>query len=421
MGRLVRPVSEINRLKGTLPKLTEENKREAFEKVANHAFIHSSDGINHCLMCGHQWKGKGQETTICPQCQRTLKLLKTRKRNFKESVYVVMMNQKNGFQIEREFKVELTQYRYGEPKFWIHEAYQRWMKEGYKDTIVSLAGGMASYYTDSWLWGSDFKIREERHQHTWIPFATIGKPEVPEILKRNGFDDDFHGLYPKTVLNRLVNDNKYETLWKLGMFQVLGYNSYRQSSFNEHFKQLIIANRNKYEIKDIGLWYDMLDNLRELGKDTNNPKYICPENLKEAHDHWRAKVDIKRKKEEYQRNLENAKLEEEAYQASKGKFLGLIFSDSQIKVVPLQSVKEFVEEGKNQHHCVYTNRYYKKENCLIFHALVENESIATIEFNLDTMRIVQCRGKCNTVPKHKSKIEKLIMKNVRQIEKCKVA
>ncbi len=100
---------------------------------------------------------------------------------------------------------------------------------------------------------------------------------------------------------------------------------------------------------------------------------------------------------------------------AKSIFLDLEFVDKEIVVKPLQSVKEFVEEGEYMHHCVFTNRYYSDDNVLIFHALVNGVSIATIEFSLEDFSVLQCRGKYNQVPEHFDRIVSLIKSNTSKI------
>ena len=100
----------------------------------------------------------------------------------------------------------------------------------------------------------------------------------------------------------------------------------------------------KYAITDISLWCDLLYLLEKLGKDLRNPHFICPTDLKAAHDRY----------------------------IKKAAFLNLVLTDGLIIVKVLQSVDEFYEEGKAMHHCVYTNAYYNDENSLILSAGTRN-------------------------------------------------
>ena len=51
-----------------------------------------------------------------------------------------------------------------------------------------------------------------------------------------------------------------------------------------------------YVVKDVVLWKDMIRAIGDLGKDVRNRKYVCPENLKEAHDYWCGMLERKKKK-----------------------------------------------------------------------------------------------------------------------------
>lgn len=59
---------------------------------------------------------------------------------------------------------------------------------------------------------------------------------------------------------------------------------------------------------------------------------------------------------------------EEQYRKAKGRYLGIAFSDGEIEVRVLQSVQEFIEEGKAMHHCV--ERYHDKSDSLILSARI---------------------------------------------------
>lgn len=116
-----------------------------------------------------------------------------------------------------------------------------------------------------------------------------------------------------------------------------------------------------------------------------------------------------------QRYEANSKVDEAKYKEAKSRFLDLEFVDKEIVVKPLQSVREFVDEGEYMHHCVFTNKYYSKANVLVLHALVGGISIATIEFSLDNFSVLQCRGKYNKTPENYDRIMSLIQTNSSKI------
>ena len=53
---------------------------------------------------------------------------------------------------------------------------------------------------------------------------------------------------------------------------------------------------NGYIVQDASMWEDYMDLLLHFGKDVHNPKYICPIDLRDAHDRLvRKKLAIDRK------------------------------------------------------------------------------------------------------------------------------
>ena len=76
-------------------------------------------------------------------------------------------------------------------------------------------------------------------------------------------------------------------------------------------------------------------------------------------------------------------------------YLKLCIKEDNCTIIPLKSVKEFVEEGVAMHHCVFTNGYYKRDDCLILSARIDGKRAETVEVNLNTREIVQIgRASC---------------------------
>lgn len=101
--------------------------------------------------------------------------------------------------------------------------------------------------------------------------------------------------------------------------------------------------------------------------------------------------------------------------------LSLSIKADNITIRPLQSVDEFKEEGKAMHHCVFAMGYYdyrEHPNTLILSAKDGNgKRLATIEYNMASNEIVQCRAACNAVPERYDEICKLITDNKAQFVK----
>ena len=103
------------------------------------------------------------------------------------------------------------------------------------------------------------------------------------------------------------------------------------------------------------------------------------------------------------------------YMQEKQQFFGLCFSEADITISVLENVAEFMEEGDNLKHCVFTNEYFKKKDSLIFSARIDNTPIETIEVSLSKMEIAQCRGMKNNKSQHHKMILALMEKNLYQI------
>ena len=66
-------------------------------------------------------------------------------------------------------------------------------------------------------------------------------------------------------------------------------------------------------------------------------------------------------------------------------------------------------------HCVYTNEYYNQDNTLILSARIDGKRIETVELSLDTFKVVQSRGVCNSNTEYHDRIINLVESNAELI------
>lgn len=72
------------------------------------------------------------------------------------------------------------------------------------------------------------------------------------------------------------------------------------------------------------------------------------------------------------------------------------------------------------HHCVYQCRYYLKKDVVIFSIRDDNgERLATLEYNVKSKEIVQCRAVCNKVPERYDDMVKVFNANIWRVGKTK--
>lgn len=140
-----------------------------------------------------------------------------------------------------------------------------------------------------------------------------------------------------------------------------------------------------------------------------------PQKLTRSSRQGTTKVAGSRDKEAEAQRRQKAIENEERFQELKSPFFGITFTDGVIQVKVLESVQEYLEEGKALHHCVFTNEYYLKKQSLILSARIDGKRIETIEVNLDTLKVVQSRGLQNKNTEYHEQIVNLVNANRRLI------
>ena len=411
------------RLSKRLPKITEVQRRYAFHHSFEHIGRRSAKGIITCGECGHQWQGNGALADTlcdctCPHCGMELKVHTTRKRVFKENEYFSIITACKGYQVIRFFFAK-AYYKIGQAaEYSIYEVAQRWIAPNGKFETIAKLRGISFIYYDLWQEYSPMEIRRNHHVYDITPACTYPRVRIIPELKRNGFKGEFHNLQPFELFCELLKNNQAETLIKTGQYSLLSYFiRYSSKSVATYWNAIRIATRSKYIVEDAGIWCDYIDLLRYFNKDTNNPKCICPADLKAEHDRLVRKKTERLERERIEQQKHKALENERKFQELKAKFFGISFTDGTIQVRVLESVAEFLEEGTAMHHCVFTNTYYLKPDSLILSACIDGKRIETIEVSLKTLKVLQSRGVCNKNTEYHDRIIELVNKNKRLIRK----
>lgn len=280
---------------------------------------------------------------------------------------------------------------------------------------------------DSWIIDSDLSLKQAPALYNdYTLMLSISASKVTSalpVLKRNGLKGSFHNMQPRDVIEGLLKNNIFETLWKCKQFSLLRAFAYDYNiDYNDVSKMAAvkIVLRHNYHIKDGRMWVDMVNMLERAHKDFRNPKFVCPISLKAGHD---KAMDLCNKYEEKQRKIKEQKelLEDQkavkAYEVARKCFMGMVISDGNIVIQVLPTVKDVEQEGKAMHHCVFTNKYYKRLDSLLLTAKVNDERVETIEVDLKRYQLVQSRGVCNQNSKYHNEIVSLVNKNMNIIRK----
>jgi hypothetical protein len=234
----------------------------------------------------------------------------------------------------------------------------------------------------------------------------------------------------KDLLWHIIHDDRAEILAKGRQWEMLKHlmSPSKARDVGRWWKEIRVAMRNGYHIKDAGIWLDMVELLHKCGKDVRNPHYICPANLHAAHDaalmmdaRRLDRIAAQRADDEKDRKARKVLADVELasqYAERVSKWLGVMIRGKGITIRPLQNIREFYEEGEAMHHCVFSCGYYKKDGILVLTARKAGVRLETIEVDTTKWRILQCRGRFNKESAHHKEILSLMEKNMNKLRQA---
>lgn len=271
---------------------------------------------------------------------------------------------------------------------------------------------------DSWIVGSELTLKNipaTYKDYTQMLLISASKiTSALPILKRNGLKGSFHNMQPRDVIEGLIQNNMFETLWKCRQYSLLhslAFNWNRDYNNTGKMAAVKIVLRHGYKVTDGRIWLDMIDMLKRAQKDIRNPKFVCPTDLKKGHNKalvWLKRYDEKQRKISEQKKLLEDRKAAKEYEIARKCFMGLKLTDGTIVIQVLPTVNAVMKEGEAMHHCVFAAGYYKRLDSLLLTAKVNGERAETIEVDLKRYELVQSRGVCNQNSKYHEKIVRLV-------------
>ena len=382
-----------------------------------------------CVDCGHIWQSDNIPNR-CSHCGARLTIADNpRQRRFVERSWYCVIRRVKEFTVVRIFYIYDSR-KIGEQnrETWIEEVLQHWINAEGKDTIRCRNLAMfPDYRYFPFSLGSNISLKRDYDRYGYrnpyyhiTPSGYYPRKYVSEILKRNGFTGVFRGFNPEDVFCFILSDNRFETLWKTGLFGLCErYLKNDKNRITKYWKAVLQYHKFRYHTSDLGIWLDYLDLLEYFHKDLANPAVILPKDLNAEHDKLvrkkaaiEARIELERRKEQEKEKL--------AILESKRKYFDITFNDGKMMIVVLKSLEDYKAEGDYQHHCVYTNGYYGKKGSLILSArLMDNPGrpVETVEISLKNGQILQCYGKFNKATEYHQEILDLVNKNIRRFLK----
>lgn len=404
--------------------------------------------VHFCSECGCTINYIGQKE--CPQChakwteKKTLELEK--RRVDRELRDIAIFEAKGDIQLVRYIRVE-RKVQYGkraEPYAW--EVERIMYAPNGERMVWERPVQFMCYEYDAFSRWSSLKLRRELSPNCMSYGAGLRKNlcvwdyEIKSLTKQWQYKD-VPGLMDKYKYNtsciRVIAYPIAETMLSCHQTPLFDHLVRTRSRLPKGGEAAVkICIRHKYRIDDPSLWLDTLYLLSMFHMDIHNPKFVCPEDLMALHDKLvrrKARMDeirnerlaaaarerLEREREQY--DIECAKRAKQVaeiiqhYPEHMGKMLSLELDANNLTIRPLQDVDEFKDEAKHMHHCVYAMEYWnykRRPDCLILSAKDDaGKRLATIEYNMASNEIVQCRAACNQVPERDKEIRQLITDN----------
>lgn len=419
------------------PQWEQWMRREGFYHYA----IHKAANSKHysCSECG----GEFEESPLamqalkckCPHCGTPIeKEIIMRKPTYQES-YFCISQAVGEYQVLRVFHIERF-VEFGHPAKHYNrwntllqpiEVLQRWCyinPKGQEDFItVARKKRMGGFYnhTLGYDYMSDMEIRPNAiSQHGYYGYSSADieincAGRVISCVKRMQYGRRFlkSGKFDMYEAYKRACDTQYQTMGEMGFAKWA--NRMQRYDISHRWQSIKIAMRHGYMPKDAKLWLDYVTMLENEFKDIRNPHYICPQDLKKAHDDMvkaiqrrRAKADRDREKAEMQRLIKQTS----AFNKLRAPYLGIVITGKNCIIKPLQSPLEYREEGQAMHHCVGTANYVMKERSICLTARdAQGNRLATIEFDLKTLQVLQCRAEHNNTPERYAELVQLMEDN----------
>lgn len=409
-------------------KLPEPVAHEPF-MISKHQFYYTTHYKNIiCLECNHNWKPSQvwHEEVIgveCPSCNKKLKKVDTQNGGLAQRVIAFsVVNVVERFQVIRYFSCWKYLSKNKKPKYRFRSLFEEWSEFDKNKKVV--VGRNTANYGDGFKDGN-YEVRYNKSRWGSMTdydrfnsdYNCPGAEFLPRFDKYQLTKFDHECDY-RTLIHKLDYCPRIETLLKIRQKELLLFAVHNDSNGNvgRFWPSIKIAVRNKYNIKDAGIWFDYLQLLTWFNKDLHSPKYICPKNLKKEHDRLVAKKRIIQNREKIEKQRKKVAKAQIEYEKLKANFFGLMFTDGEITIKVLDSVQEFMEEGDALKHCLFTNEYYNKPDSLVLSARIQEKPIETIEVSLSKMKIIQSRGLQNKASEYNNRIIKLVNSNLKTIK-----
>ena len=248
-----------------------------------------------------------------------------------------------------------------------------------------------------------------------------------QTLSARGIRKDLEKLYrPYLFIHKLFNDNKFETLRKVGMPIKDMQGWYYDTVVKEWYRQAVkmYAAGKRY---DIWTWIDCMRLLKAAGRDINNPSVYLPDDIDAFHNQLVKKqektMELQRRRERIEADkaylASISKEDLEAYKDRMARFAAISLGDGQWRITTLTDIADHFQDAQSLQHCLFHSRYFEKNGTLVVRVCKESQpqkTYANAEIDFHTGEIYQLYGKLNGLlpPAEDKAIKDLIRHNIKK-------
>lgn len=444
----MKPKSKIEKhyvaLAERLPDLSQDVVRWAESTVFEDnrvGYYSRKHGDIWCMCCGRVGRSTGSPLADalvyeCPGCGRQLSVYRSHPRqemHVRKWFYIVDIFE--GVQVVRMFEASRWNDTPGRDTIYtVVEVWQRWLTQEGRE-VITCRPYYRTYNSTGFRYSEPYGIGDHNYSangyyiyqdmFALTDYRMYPKVRISALLRRNGCSATYLKHMERChvdvfeAMQRLLTDNILETLVKVRQ-KALAVYYMKEPTFNmrDYMHAVNICTRNGYVVKDADMWLDYIHALIITGRDSHNAVYVCPQNLRQAHDRLMERIGVCPHDHE---DKEGGFAERAArYRSKMQAYAGLKIKGEGFYAAPVMNLPSLRKEGEEMHHCVFRMKYDKKNSLILSvrDRTRKKKRIATVEVGLDKFVILQCRGVNNNVPPFYEKICEAVRDNMDAIRRC---
>lgn len=291
--------------------------------------------------------------------------------------------------INPEYALKFKEYKYSQADRYPYCNILKYLRtyEKYPQAEYLMKINLVNYATSKTILR---KIAKDKKFRTW--------------LIRNSAEIALNNYYVSTIIKAYKENKSLEFVQKFEVFNKSFIHSEKylpiKKAFNGNIERFFLYLKSQNSL-DYDSYYDYLMACEKLGLDMTKDKNLVPHDFKFWHD---TRINEYRSKQaEIDRNEREKQYKQFEIIANKYLPMQRNLKDNYVVIIA-KSPADLINEGNKLHHCVgqmgYDQKFIKEQSLIFFVRLKEKEDtpLVTIEYSLDSHKILQCRAEHNSTP-----------------------